>query len=130
MPMAPPPVDSWTLAFSPDGDSLYGGGWFRLFRWTLSDGSIEVLSTRHHGIIRSMQFLDGGRELATISRQTDSSVYFLEPRTGEVTREFRQHELCGASIAVSRDGRYLGTTSDDASVRIWDLGSAGGPGRP
>jgi WD40 repeat protein len=128
--LAAPPFDSWTLAFSPDGQSLYGGGWFRLFRWHLADGSIDVLPTRHHGIIRSIQFLNGGSELATISRQTDSSVYFLDPRSGEVTREFQQHALCGASVAVSGDGRYLGTTSDDASVRIWDLAPAGGTPHP
>jgi WD40 repeat protein len=128
--LAVPPVDAWTLAFSPDGQSLYGGGWFRLFHWHLSDGSLEVLSTRHHGIIRSIQFLNGGSELATISRQTDSSVYFLDPRSGEVTREFQQHALCGASVAVSGDGRYLGTTSDDASVRIWDLAPADGTPHP
>jgi WD40 repeat protein len=119
-----PPIDAWTLAFSPDGQSLYGGGWFRLFRWQLSDGTVESLSTPHHGIIRSIQFVNGGNELATISRQTDRSVYFLDPRSGEMTRKFRQHELCGAAVAVSGDGRYLGTTSDDASVRIYDLGRA------
>ena len=116
-----PPVDSWTLAFSSDGQTLYGGGWFRLFRWDLPSASLTVLSTRHQGIIKSVQYLDGRNELATISRQTDSSVYFLDPLSGEVTREFQQHDLCGADIAVSADGRYLGTTSDDASARIWHL---------
>jgi WD40 repeat protein len=130
MPMAVPPVDAWSLVFSPDGRSLYGGGWFRLFRWSRFDGSIEVLPTRHRGIIRSLQFLAGGSELATISRQTDSSVYFLDPATGAVTRAFLRHDLCGADVAVSPDGRFLGTTSDDASVRIWDLGSAAGTDRP
>jgi WD40 repeat protein len=129
-PLESPPLDAWTLAFSPDGQSLYGGGWFRLFRWRLSDGAVESLSTRHHGIIRSIQFVNGGNELATISRQTDRSVYFLDPQSGEITRKFRQHELCGAAVAVSGDGRYLGTTSDDASVRIYDLGRAAGSSGP
>ena len=71
-----------------------------------------------------MQFVNGGDELATISRQTDRSVYLLDPKSGEVIRKFRQHELCGAAVAVSGDGRYLGTTSDDASVRIYDLGKS------
>ena len=116
-----PPVDAWALAFSPDGVSLYGGGWFRLFRWHLTDGALESLPTPHHGIIRSMVFVNGGSELATISRQTDSSVYFLDSQSGGVTREFQQHDLCGAAVAVSADGRYLGTTSDDASVRVYEL---------
>jgi len=121
MPLERPPTDAWSLAFSPDGRWLYGGGWFRLFRWNPGDGALVSLPTEHHGIIKSIQFAAGGGELATISRQTDSAVLFLDPVTGEVTRRFRRHELCGASIAVSPRGRYLATTSDDASVRIWVL---------
>jgi len=118
--LARPATDAWSLAFSPDGKQLYGGGWFRLFRWGLGDGSFVSLPTDHHGIIKSIQFTAGG-ELATISRQTDSAVLFLDPLTGAVTRRFQRHELCGASIAVSPGKRYLATTSDDASVRIWVL---------
>ena len=121
-----PPTDAWSLAFSPDGRYLYGGGWFRLFRWRLGDGALVSLPTGHHGIIKSIQFTADGRELATISRQTDSAVLFLNPETGAVTRRFQSHELCGASITLSPGGRYLATTSDDASVRIWVLDRQGG----
>ena len=120
--MQSPPVDAWTLAFSPDGRWLAGGGWFRLFRWNLQDASLAVLSTPHHGIIKSVEYLGDGAELATISRQTDSAVYFLDPASGAPLRRFQQHDLCGGDISVSADGRYLATTSDDASVRIWILG--------
>jgi WD40 repeat protein len=116
-----PPADAWTLAFAPDGNRLLGGSWFRLFRWDLDDGSLTTIPTGHHGIIKSIQFLPGGKRLASISRQTDSAVYFLDPETGTVRRRFQRHELCGADIAVSPGGRYLATTSDDASVRIWRL---------
>jgi WD40 repeat protein len=125
VPLERPPTDAWTLTFSPDGQWLYGGGWFRLFRWRLSDGAFASLPTEHHGIIKSIQFTPDGDELATISRQTDSAVLFLDPVTGAVTRRFQQHELCGASISVSPRGRYLATTSDDASVRIWVLSRQG-----
>jgi len=83
-----------------------------------------VLSTPHHGIIKSVEYLAAGDVLATISRQTDSSVYFLDPASGALLRRFQQHDLCGADISVSPDGRYLATTSDDASVRIWMLDPA------
>ena len=117
-----PPTDAWTLAFSPDGGSLSGGSWFRLYRWNLDDGALTTMSTEHTGLIKSVQYTDQGAALATISRQTDSSVYFLDPISGEVMRRFQRHDLCGADVAVSPDGRYLATTSDDASVRIWVLG--------
>ncbi len=122
--LADPPTDAWTLAFSPNNRWLMGGGWFRLFRWNLREASLQTLPTPHRGIIRSIKFLAAGAELASISRQTDSAVYFLDPQTGEALRRFQQHDLCGADIAVSPNGRFLATTSDDASVRIWDL--AGG----
>lgn len=121
VPLESPPMDAWTLVFSPDGRQLYGGSWFRLYRWDLGDTTLVTLPTKHHGIIKSIQFTHDGNELASISRQTDSSVYFLDPVTGDVTRRFQQHELCGAAITVSPRGRYLATTSDDASVRIWTL---------
>jgi WD40 repeat protein len=121
MKLPSPPTDAWTLAFSPDGKQLMGGGWFRLFRWSIPDGRFETLPTRHHGIIKAIQFGGNGRYLASISRQTDSSVYFLDPETGETVRRFQRHDLCGGDIHVSDDGRYLATTSDDASVRIWRL---------
>jgi WD40 repeat protein len=117
-----PPMDAFTLAFSPDGQWLSGGSWFRLYRWNLDDGSLLTMTTEHHGIIKAVQYTDNGASLATISRQTDSSVYFLDPASGEVTRRFQRHDLCGADVSVSPDGRYLATTSDDASVRIWLLG--------
>ena len=120
--MEEPPADAWTLAFSPDGRWLSGGTWFRLYRWNLDDGLLTTIPTEHIGIIKSIQYINDGQELASISRQTDSSVYFLDPVSGEVKRRFQQHDLCGAYIAVSPDGRHLATTSDDASVRMWVLG--------
>ena len=116
-----PPTDAWTLAFSPDGGSLSGGSWFRLYRWNLEDGALTTMSTEHYGLIKSVEYTDQGAALASISRQTDSSVYFLDPVSGEVMRRFQRHDLCGADVSVSADGRYLATTSDDASVRIWVL---------
>lgn len=119
--LAPPAADAWTLAFSPDGTLLYGGSWFRLLRWNLATDELTSLTTDHHGLIRSLQFGSGGRYLASISRQTDSAVLFLQPATGKVIERFAKHDLCGAYIAVSPDGHFLATTSDDATVRIWNL---------
>ena len=121
-----PPADAWTLVFSPDGQTLSGGSWFLLYRWNLHDGTLTTMTTEHHGIIKSIQYIDDGSELATISRQTDSAVYFLDAESGEVKRRFQRHDLCGADIAVSADGRYLATTSDDASVRFWLLQGGSG----
>jgi WD40 repeat protein len=115
---------SATLEFSPEGRYLYGAGWFSLYRWELASGALEDLKTEHFGRINRIAFMPDGQQLASISRQTDSSVLILDAATGKTVRRFQKHDLCGTVVTVSRDGRYLATTSDDASVRIWDLKSS------
>ncbi|WP_078456835.1 WD40 repeat domain-containing protein [Solemya velum gill symbiont] len=110
-----------TLAFSPDGKHLYGGSWFNIYRWDIPGGKLQTLKTEHNGIIKEIQFGPNGDYLATISRQTDSAVLFLNPDSGQAMRRFQKHDLCGGALAVSPDGRYLSTTSDDASVRFYNL---------
>ena len=116
-----PPTDSRALQFSPDAKWLIGSGWFRLFRWNLATAELTTLPTEHNGVIASLQYSADGHYLASISRKTDSSVYFLDPMDGDVVRRFQQHELCGSWVALSPDGNYLASTSDDATVRIWRL---------
>lgn len=120
-PLPPPPTDARDLAFSPDGTSLMGGGWFNLFHWKLDDGALRILRTEHHGIVASISFSRDGRTLASIGNETDSAVYLLDARTGTVLKRFQPHEQCGTYVRLSRDGRYLASTSDDANVHIWDL---------
>lgn len=119
------PSDIRTLAFTEQGQVLVGGGWFHLYRWNLADNkadiTLAVLKTEHHGIIRNIEMLQDGETLASISRQTDSAVLFLDPVNGEVKQRFQSHDLCGVDVTVSSKQKYLATTSDDASVRIWWL---------
>lgn len=116
-----PFTDIRTLTFSENGQILLGGGWFNLYRWTIQDQKVQILNTEHRGIIRNMVLIDEGETLATISRQTDSSVLFLDSLTGEVKQRFQSHDLCGVDVTVSSNQNYMATTSDDASVRIWWL---------
>jgi WD40 repeat protein len=119
--LATPPTASRALRFSADGQTLYGSGWFQLYHWNAAEGTLATLPTEHHGIINSLQFDAGGRYLASISRQTDSAVLFLDPASGATLRRFQKHDLCGGHVALSRDGRFMATDSDDASVRIYSL---------
>jgi len=117
-----PPGAVYSLTFSPGGDTLVGSGWNQLFRWTLTGKPVlHVLPTAHHGLIKRVRYSPDGHELATISRLTDSEVLLLDPDTGSTLRRMRPHDLCGRDVAFSPDGHYLASTSDDASVRFWDL---------
>lgn len=121
-----PATDALSLSFQPGGQVLYGGGWVRLHRWDIAAGGFESLTTPHWGAISGLQFLPRENVLASISRINDSSVFFLDPMTGEGVRHFQRQSLCGSAIRVSPDERYLATTGDDGLVRIWDLAAAGG----
>lgn len=111
-----------TLAFNTDGRQLFGGSWFDLHRWDVRSGTMQVLDTDHRGIIADIAWSQANNDIVSISRQTDSSVLSLDPETGKTRANYGKHDLCGSSIDISSDGKYLMTTSDDASVRIWQLG--------
>ena len=116
-----PPSYARTLAFNPSDGGLLGGGWFNLFSWRAGNVQLKLLPTAHNGIVNHMQFSADGSYLASISRQTDSSVMLLNPQTGETLAAFRKHELCGQHVALSPDGRSMVSNSDDASVRFYAL---------
>lgn len=120
------PTHSRSLTFSPDGQEIFGSGWFKLYRWSKESGKIEVLPTDHKGIINSIQFMPDGN-LASISRQTDSAVRILDPRSGKTLVAYQKHDMCGAKITVSPNGCFLATNSDDATVRFYAAGGASCP---
>jgi WD40 repeat protein len=127
--LSPPPTDARTLVFAPGGDELLGAGWFSLYRWRLATGALQRLETEHQGIINSLSYLPDGR-LASISRQTDSSVLILDPATGATLGRLQGHALCGSAVVASADGRFLSSTSDDATVKIWRLDEPVAGGSP
>jgi WD40 repeat protein len=116
-----PPGDSWTLVFSPDGRQLTGSGWLDLYHWDIAAQRLQVVETDHGGIITALHYSGDGQRLASISRQTDSAVLILDAKSGVVEQRLQPHDLCGGHVRYSPNGRFIATTSDDASVRIWDL---------
>ena len=116
-----PPTDAMTLGFVPGGGELYGGGWLRVYRWGLDAGGFETIATPHWGKIVGVQYLPRENALASISRANDSSIFFLDPATGESMRHFHRQSICGGAVSVSPDERFMATTGDDGIVRIWDL---------
>ncbi len=80
-----------------------------------------MIPTAHRGIVNHLEFIGDGSYVASISRQTDSAILLLDPNTGETLVGYKKHELCGQHLALSPDGRYMISNSDDASVRFYAL---------
>jgi WD40 repeat protein len=115
-----PPTDALTLTFAKEGETLFGAGWFDLYRWDFAGDKVKVLPTDHRGAIKSIAFTTDGRQIASISRQTDSHILLLDPATGRTSQPVGKHDLCGGVVMLSPNGRFIVSTSDDATVRIWD----------
>jgi WD40 repeat protein len=109
------------LQFSPDGRMLAAGSWFRLHVWDLASGTMRSIPTEHNGLLTSVAFSPDGRYLATLGRHTDSAIRLLDTTDFRVVKRYQAHELCGAIIRFSPDGRTLASGSDDESVRLHRL---------
>ena len=109
------------LHLSPDGRLLVAGSWFRMMIWDTESGAEHDQTTDHDGLITSLDFSPDGKRLATLGRHTDSAVRVWRAAGMQLERNYQAHELCGAMIRFSPDGRWLATASDDESVRLYDL---------
>ena len=116
-----PPSYPRSLVFNPLSGELLGGGWFDLFSWPAGGDRLRIIPTAHRGIVNHLQFAGDGRYVASISRQTDSAILLLDPRSGETLAGYKKHALCGQRVALSPDGRIMISNSDDASVRFYRL---------
>jgi len=116
-----PPSHARSLVFDPIDGGLLGSGWFDLFSWSVDGVELQVIPTAHRGIVNHLAFIGDGPYVASISRQTDSAVLLLDPESGETLVGFKKHELCGQRLALSPDGRFMISNSDDASVRFYTL---------
>jgi dipeptidyl aminopeptidase/acylaminoacyl peptidase len=109
------------LQFSPDGQRLAAGGWFRLHLWDLASGQHQSVSTEHDGLLTSVSFSPDGKHLVSLGRHSDSAIRIVDTQDFSVVRRYQAHELCGAMIRYSPDGQWLASASDDESVRLYDL---------
>jgi WD40 repeat protein len=113
-----PPMPITSVAFSPDGKLIAGGGSEGVVRLWDAVGGGEVRGLRGHTAwVTSVQFAPDGKTVLSCSVDASAKIFDL-PR-GEAAAT--GHSASVNCVAVSRDGKYAATGSGDLTVKVWDL---------
>lgn len=112
---------SLRVRFSADGKALLGGGWFRLLTWDIDSARASSRAAEHNGLLTSVDSSNDNRWIATVGRHTDSAIRIWRRDDYQIVRRLAAHDLCGAMIRFSPDGRFLASASDDESIALLDL---------
>lgn len=112
--------------FSPDGKYFITGGKdARLRIWTVEGKAIKpkVKILAHTFSIKGMTFLNGGKELLTVSQDKTIKLWDIEKAQciETIDRNAGGHAFTINAVSISPDERYFVTASDDKTVKLWEL---------
>jgi WD40 repeat protein len=120
----------FSLAFSPDGDSLAAGSASGIYLWDLNDlGAAPLLLQGHTDWVRSVAFSPDGQYLA--SGSDDMSVLVWDMNNFDAAPQtLLGHNDWVRSVAFSPDGSQLASAGDDRVILLWDVGDLNAPPLP
>jgi WD40 repeat protein/serine/threonine protein kinase len=117
-----------TLALSPDGERLAGGGDERTVRiWQTATWRELRRLPSHVGAVRVVAFSPDGRQIAAALGNSfysgdECAIQVWDASTGQEIHTLRGHQAGVRSLAFSPDGRRLATAGmEDATIKIWDM---------
>ena len=113
-----------SVAFSPDGKMLVGGGTDGEVRvWDAETGELTGLLAEHTNRVTTVSFSPDGRTLASgwfHSRRSNGFLVFEVVNDGFSARPDLDWPSKVYSVALSPDGTTLATADRGRTVRLWD----------
>ena len=108
------------ILFSPDGQSLYTGGWGGITVWNVSTGSqIRTFGDVSNSASRLALSPDGS--LLVTAGSFDYPMILWEAATGRQLRTFAGHTGGVNSLVFSPDGKLLASSAGDVTIKLWDV---------
>lgn len=122
-----------SVSFSPDGRWIVTGSWDNSAKiWDAAKGTAVLkLIGEHQGFVNSAQFSPNGRQVLTASDDGTAKLWewtlpaanageAVKEPTAKVIRTFEGHADRVRFAAFSDDGKFIVTTSDDKTARLWN----------
>ena len=107
------------LAFSRKGDLLAAGCFGRVIRiWDVETRRERFVLEGHEQEVSDVAFSPDGCWLVSTG---DRAARVWDLSTGKLFRELNGHQLSGLALAFNLDGTRLATSSNDNTVRLWDV---------
>lgn len=119
------PGGATAVAFSPDGKTLYSGGYDGTIRaWNLASRKAAGIHQGASGTVWSVDVSPDGRRIAAAGEDAKIRVWRAGSPAPELT--LAGHERNVWEVRFSPDGKRIASGSFDASVRLWDAGTGAG----
>jgi hypothetical protein len=110
-----------TAAFADDGRTVVTGSSSGLVqRWHVPSGKLLASLVGHSQYVSRIAISPDGRLIASAS---GGVVIVWDAATGRAIHTLTAHLDSVTSLAFSPDGRRMASSGNDASVKIWDVGS-------
>jgi WD40 repeat protein/serine/threonine protein kinase len=120
-----PKSEAWSVAFSPDGNTLVAGydhadkaGHETLRLWDMTSKKAKAHSD-HVSTVTAVAISPDGKKLATGS--FDRSVRLWDMSTQKCLQEWRNHTNAVRALVFSPDGQWVASAGSDLSIKIWDV---------
>lgn len=117
------PFEEWvaSVAISPDGEHIVTGTYDEVQVSKLGSPK-QVHVVKHKlGRVRCLNFSPNGKQLFAAGFR---KIVVLNASSWKVENEFSGHKAYVTDISVSPDGKTLASTSEDATLRLWNLTDA------